>query len=335
MTCLDDNQLAAMVAGTLSPTERADAEAHIETCAACRQLVVAMLKGERDDTGLSRADTVPSQAPVQPAAGRTLGRYVLLDVIGAGGMGVVYSAYDPVLERKVALKLVRKERGAPAEVESRLMREGKSIAQLAHQNIVSVFDMGSSDGQVFVAMELVGGGSLKKWLRDGPRHWREVLEKFVAAGDGLAAAHKAGIVHRDFKPENVLVGEDGRVRVTDFGLASSVGILPELQAPSPGTLDVRLTQSGAVMGTPAYMAPEQHQASVADARSDQFSYCVALWEALYGVRPYTAGSSGEPWRFVEPPPDVRVPPWVRRAVERGLSLDRAGRWPSMEPLVAA
>jgi len=336
MAHLDDNAVAAMMGGTLSAAERAEAEKHIETCADCRQLVAAVLIGERDEKSLSSADTVPSVAPVAPAAGRQLGRYVLLEVIGAGGMGVVYSAYDPVLERKVALKLVRKERGAPsAEIENRLMREGKSIAQLQHQNIVSVFDMGASDGQVYVAMELVGGGSLKKWLHEGPRHWREVLEKFIAAGEGLTAAHRAGIVHRDFKPENVLVGEDGRVRVTDFGLASSVGLTPE-PAASPGGLDVRLTQSGAVMGTPAYMAPEQHEAAQADARADQFSFCVALWEGLYGARPYAAGGKpGEPWRLVEPPPTANVPPWVRRAVQRGLSLDREHRWPSMEPLVAA
>ncbi len=336
MPCLDDNALAALMGNTMSPAERAAAEAHIETCASCRQLVAAMLKGERDEKNLSNADTAPSVAPIEPAAGRTLGRYVLLDVIGAGGMGVVYAAYDPVLERKVALKLVRKERGPAPEIEERLMREGKSIAQLQHQNIVSVFDMGASDGQVYVAMELVGGGSLKKWLRDGPRPWREVLEKFIAAGEGLAAAHRAGIVHRDFKPENVLVGEDGRVRVTDFGLASSVGLVVDPAAASPGTLDVRLTQSGAVLGTPAYMAPEQHEAAQPDARSDQFSFCVALWEGLYGARPYAAGGKpSEPWRLVEPPASASVPPWVRRAVQRGLSLERGGRWPSMELLVDA
>ncbi|MBK7864939.1 MAG: serine/threonine protein kinase [Archangiaceae bacterium] len=332
---LDDNTVAAMMGGTLSASERVGVEQHIEACESCRQLIAAMLKGARAEQPLSMADTVPSTAPIAPAAGRRLGRYQLLEAIGAGGMGVVYAAYDPVLERKVALKLVRGD-AAAAEVTERLLREGKSIAQLSHPNIVSVFDMGQSDGQVFVAMELVGGGSLKTWLRRAPRAWPEVLEKFTAAGQGLAAAHRAGLVHRDFKPENVLIGDDGRVRVTDFGLASAAGVVP-LPAPGSGSdpADPRLTRSGAVLGTPAYMAPEQLRAREADARSDQFSFCVALWEALFGVRPFAPATLAEPLRFVEPPPEVRVPPWLRRALQRGLQPEPEQRYESMEALLAA
>jgi tetratricopeptide (TPR) repeat protein len=332
---LDDNTVAALMGGTLTAGERSELEHHIETCASCRELVAALLKGAREEQSVSTADTVPSTAPVAPAAGRKLkDRYLLIEAIGAGGMGVVYSAYDPVLERKVALKLVRGDPSAP-EVTERLLREGKSIAQLSHPNIVSVFDMGTSDGQVFVAMELVGGGSLKKWLKERPRAWPEVLEKLLAAAHGLAAAHRANLVHRDFKPENVLVGNDGRVRVTDFGLASAAGA-PALGAlPAPPSGEERLTLSGAVLGTPAYMAPEQHQGGAADARSDQFSFCVTLWEALFGTRPYQRSAPSAPLTFVEPPPEARVPPWLRRAVQRGLELEPDRRYGSMEALIAA
>src|SRR5581483_9051057 len=233
MACLDDNTLAAFLGGTLSTADRAEVERHVETCPACRALVAELLKQERSTSGEPN-DTLPSSRPRSsaPKPGRAIGRYVLQELIGQGGMGAVYSAYDPVLERKVALKLVRGERhaGGLSEVKERLLREGKSIAQLSHPNIVAVFDMGTSEGEVYVAMELVEGGSLRQWLTSAPRHWREVLERFIAAGQGLAAAHRAGLVHRDFKPENVLVGKDGRVRVTDFGLAASVPV----PSPKPG-----------------------------------------------------------------------------------------------------
>ncbi len=354
MACLDDNTVAAFMAGTLSAAARREVELHVEGCADCRQLLAVLMRGDREESSDSTGPTLPSAMTTEPSPmlvrGQQLGRYLLLESIGAGGMGVVYAAYDPVLERKVAVKVVRGGGGPEAleEVRVRLQREGKSIAQLAHPNIVAVFDMGTSDGQVYVAMELVEGGSLKQWLREAKRPWREVLQKFLAAGHGLAAAHRAGLAHRDFKPENVLIGKDGRVRVTDFGLASSASastalLLPLLPLPSSppgepgerGNLDARLTRSGALLGTPAYMAPEQYAGRGADTLSDQFSFCVALWEAVFGERPYTPDVDPTKWKFVEPPPNTNVPPWLKRALLRGLSLTPSERSPTMEVLLLA
>jgi tetratricopeptide (TPR) repeat protein len=337
MACLDDNTLAAFLGGTLSTADRAEVERHVETCPTCRALVAELLKQERSTSGEPN-DTLPSSQPrpSAPKPGRAIGRYVLQELIGQGGMGAVYSAYDPVLERKVALKLVRGERhlGGLSEVKERLLREGKSIAQLSHPNIVAVFDMGTSEGEVYVAMELVEGGSLRQWLTSAPRHWREVLERFIAAGQGLAAAHRAGLVHRDFKPENVLVGVDGRVRVTDFGLAASVPVPSPRPGPAPA--DPRLTQDGGVVGTPAYMAPEQYDGREATALSDQFSFCVALWEALLGARPYAPRvEDGTLQRVGGQAESAPVPVWLLRAVDRGLSLDPKQRYPSMEAVLEA
>jgi tetratricopeptide (TPR) repeat protein len=337
MSHLDDNTLAAFTAGTLSLTERTEAERHVETCAECRALVAQMLKHER--SSLEPVDTLPSpQARPAPKSGQAVGRYELGAVLGQGGMGIVYEAFDPVLERKVALKLVRSERHASGlhEVKERLLREGKSIAQLAHPNIVTVFDMGTSDDEVYVAMELVAGGSLRTWLNAEPRAWRDVLERFVAAGEGLAAAHEKGLVHRDFKPENVLLGTDGRVRVSDFGLASSVPAPVARPAPIVTTpVEPRLTQEGAVLGTPAYMAPEQLDGRDATALSDQFSFCVALWEALTGARPYAPNVQDGSLQRVPTRSDAVAPAWLLRAVDRGLSLDAKDRYPSVRALLDA
>src|SRR5215470_6274154 len=203
--------------------------------------------------------------------GTRFGRYEVLRHAGAGGMGDVYAAYDPELERNVALKLLRP--GTAGARAAELKREAQALARLAHANVVAVHDVGTSDGQVYVAMELVEGPTLRAWLAEKPRTAVEILAVFDAAGQGLSAAHGAGLVHRDFKPENVLLGADGRARVTDFGLAVAAGAAGELAGSVP------------------YMAPEQLQGEAVDARADQFAFAVALYEALYGERPF-AGSTG-------------------------------------------
>jgi tetratricopeptide (TPR) repeat protein len=282
--------------------------------------------------------------------GGTVGRYVVLDRIGSGGMGVVYAAYDPELDRKLALKLLLPElpgRGQVSEGHgSRLLREAQAMAKLSHPNVVTVHDVSNEDGRICIAMEFVEGGSLRQWMTEKPRGWREVLAMFEGAARGLAAAHAQGIVHRDFKPDNVMVDRHGRARVMDFGLARMSGSLPVLEPADlkaharTSASDVELTQIGAVMGTPAYMSPEQFLGAATDGRSDQFGFCVALWEGLYGSRPHRGEtfndlalriSTGE----LETPTRSDVPTWVRNVVARGLRPDPAERWPSMEALLDA
>ncbi|HSG40156.1 MAG TPA: serine/threonine-protein kinase [Thermoanaerobaculia bacterium] len=254
------------------------------------------------------------------------GRYVILDCVGKGGMGVVYSAYDPELDRKVAVKLLRADRmHGRSSGRLRLLREAQAIARLSHPNVITVHDAGSCGDRVFIAMEYVEGRTLRDWLEKERPSWREVLDRFLLAGRGLAAAHDAGLIHRDFKPDNVLLARDGRVRVVDFGLARVAGEPEEAREEESGSgalLDSPLTQAGVALGTPAYMAPEQLRGEASDARSDQFSFCVALWEALYGQRPPGADSAG-----------TRVPSRLREALLRGLSSDPSRRYPSMGDLL--
>ena len=289
--------------------------------------------------------------------GTRLGRYVVLEEIGAGGMGMVFAAYDPELNRKVALKLMKPTQRERAKKRGRLLKEAQALAKLAHPNVITVYDVGTLDDRVFVAMELVEGDTLKGWLKKKKRKWDEILSVFVPAGRGLQAAHAAGLIHRDFKPDNVLIGGDGRVRVMDFGLARPApgaestsldpdrGLDDEPDDAVPeddGASDVAeplLTQTGSIMGTPAYMAPEQHMGKVTDARSDQFSFCTALYHGLYGERPFDGDDAGTltkqklEGKIADPPAGVSVPGWVRRAVLRGLQADPEARWPSMEELL--
>jgi tetratricopeptide (TPR) repeat protein/predicted Ser/Thr protein kinase len=294
--------------------------------------------------------------------GASVGRYRVLERVGAGGMGVVYAAFDPELERKVALKFLRHDLGggeAQQQFEARLRREAQAMAKLAHPNVAAVHDVGHYGGRVFVAMEFIEGPTLGRWLAQGPRPMRQVLETFAAAGRGLAAAHAAGLVHRDVKPENVLVGDDGRVRVVDFGLVradagaetAAGGDEPTGAGEPMGGGEsaggpalspaLGLTVAGAIMGTPAYMAPEQHRGREADAKSDQFSFCVALYEALYGERPFAGRTLDElraavlAGRVRPAPRGARVPGWLRRVLGRGLSVAPEGRFASMAALLAA
>jgi eukaryotic-like serine/threonine-protein kinase len=392
------------------------------------------------------------------ARGESIGRYLILGLLGKGGMGEVYAAYDPELDRKIALKLLRGQSTTgvdPSEGRTRLLREAQAIARLSDPNVVVVYDVGMFDNRVFLAMEFVDGNTLGYWLQSKPRTWREVVANFMAAGRGLASAHRAGVVHRDFKPDNVMIGRDGKVRVMDFGLARSIdadsgekppGESPEIAATpaglvgnevasalrrlpgeseagsalrrlsgavqsvpssprelsrassstanvpaSPGglsgipsetsrgartgagltsdmigewelddkatrdlarcaagiqtaiptsALNSPLTVTGAMMGTPAYMAPEQFRGTTIDARADQFSFCVALYEGLYGERPFEGKNIQElsanvmAGRVRQAPVKSRVPGWLRRVLLRGLRVERAERHSSMDVLLA-
>ena len=330
--------------------------------------------------------------------GATIGRYVIISLVGRGAMGEVYAAYDPELDRKVAVKLLRashQHSGTESDAKARLLREAQAIARLSHPNVIVVHDVGSIADRVFLAMEFIDGHTLGYWLRAATRSWRDVLGVFVPAGRGLAAAHASHLVHRDFKLENVMLGRDEKVRVMDFGMARedrvstddppmSAGAATGAANPAPGSswtaagpadldatrvvpppfatstgggqkasgfdpvasrpsspMATELTQTGALMGTPAYMAPEQFAGQQADARSDQFSFCVALYEALYGERPFKGDSFNALAEHVlagnvRPAPDgTAVPGWLRRVVVRGLRRNPDERWPSMDQLIEA
>jgi eukaryotic-like serine/threonine-protein kinase len=352
--CPDENALAGFASGTLSGPNASRVEAHLDGCADCRALVAAVA-AERSTPEAASAETrldtgaptlLGTGASAQPRElegpalrpGEVLGRYVISGGLGAGGMGVVYAAEDPRLGRRVALKLLRSARAdAAGERQARLEREAQAMARLSHPNVLPVFDMGVEGGQVFLAMELVEGSNLAEWLRQRERPWREVLGLFLEAGRGLAAAHRAGLVHRDFKPANVLVGTDGRPRVTDFGLVRVDAAWEEAGAAlAAGDSERTLTRAGSVPGTPAYMSPEQLAGHPVDARGDQFSFCVALYEALNGVRPFAADAPAESrWRLRRSERSPRLPGRVRAALARGLALEPAERFASMEALLDA
>ena len=294
-------------------------------------------------------DSPPGRSGSHGEDPERIGRFKVLKRLGSGGMGVVYSAYDPELDRKVAIKLLRPDLIAGLQGSSgtsRLQREAQAMARLNHPHVATVHEVGTHEEQVFVAMEFVDGGTLREWLETERPH-AEVLTKYIDAGSGLAAAHAAGIVHRDFKPDNVMIDREGRVRVMDFGLSRAHGV-GELDGTAEGSsttlprdidpMATPLTETGAIMGTPAYMAPEQHQGRAADERSDQFTFCVSLYEGLCGVRPFEGKTYPELVANVVAgkirPAPSGVPRRLLGVIERGLAVDPAERYPSMDDLLA-
>jgi tRNA A-37 threonylcarbamoyl transferase component Bud32/ABC-type branched-subunit amino acid transport system substrate-binding protein len=307
--------------------------------------------GGTDTTQGSTSSNDDDDAQITLAPGARIGRYVVIERLGAGAMGTVYAARDPALDRRVALKLIRARVAGPV-VEARLLREAQAMARLSHPDVISVFDAGRDGEHLYIAMEIVDGGTLRDWAHGKRRTWREVLAVYLRAARGLAHAHEAGLVHRDFKPDNVLVGRDGRVRVTDFGLARDDQAAAlrggGVRSTSPHAIDVEgstlatsLTRTGALVGTPVYMAPEQLVGLDVDARSDVYSFCVALYEALYGERPF-GGDSMQALTTAKLDADVRpapagskVPARLRRALLVGLRPRAEDRYPSMTALIAA
>ncbi len=296
MTCAGNNTVAALLAGAIDATAAHDLEVHLDACASCRQLVADLGRG------LSAiGDARGGSGERLPRAGEQVGRYTIKRVVGVGGMGVVYEAHDAALDRRVAVKLLRPD----LVDDTQLLVEAQAMARLQHANIAVIHDVGSFRGQLYLCMEYVDGATLRAWLAERSRSWREIVATFAAAGRGLAYVHAAGLVHLDFKPDNVLVSrselatEVGRRRVvvTDFGLARMVG------AHEPRM----------VMGTPAYMAPEQKRGAATDQRTDQYGFCAALREAL--------GDAG--------------PAWLRRVLARGLAERPVDRYASMAALLAA
>jgi serine/threonine protein kinase/tetratricopeptide (TPR) repeat protein len=325
MDCPDDNAILGFVERTLPPGDRERVAQHVDGCPACFAIV----------TDFSRT----AGEPEPDRAGDPSRRYVLLSTLGAGGMGVVHAAFDRELDRKVALKFLSPASGEePARARSRLQREAQALAKLSHPNVVTVYEVGVLDGEVFVAMELVDGVTLREWLARAPRSTKEIVAILLQAGEGLAAAHRAGFIHRDFKPENVLVGNDGRVRVTDFGLARALdkAARPAREAePAEGAgvaaEGVALTRTGVNAGTPAYMAPEQATGGVADARTDLYSYCVTLHEAVTGARPADRAHDAHDAHGGKA--KRQAPAWLDRILARGLRERPEERWPSMRELL--
>lgn len=318
-------------------------------------------------TDPSALPTLDASSPgEQPPASRSLagrlrkptqiGQYQILEVVGAGGMGIVCSAYDRQLDRKVAIKLIRDEVSEPDRAyvrRVRLLREAQALAKLSHPNVVVVHDVGSHDGTIYMAMEFVEGRDLARWLAEERPSWSEIIEHYICAAEGLAAAHRRGITHRDFKPQNVLVGNDGRVRVADFGLAKAHELVEAESADGAGdSAEVlrgsggmetsgseRLTHADRCMGTPAYMAPETVLGEGATPASDQFSFGVSLYESLYGALPFGEGE-GAIWKAAEgtlpeSPKDAAVPRWVHSILSRMLLPRPAQRYPSMDAVIAA
>ena len=290
--------------------------------------------------------------------GEAIGRYLVLDRIGAGAMGVVFAAYDPELDRKVAIKVLHLRREGE-EAQARLVREAQALARVTHAGVVAVHDVGVHEGRVFLAMEYVEGQTLRSFLADPERGLDERLKVMIAAGEGLAAAHAAGLVHRDFKPDNVMISARGEVKVMDFGLArardggssgvvdlvtGSLGAAASETSSSPTAKLAaagELTEVGAVVGTPAYMAPEQLSGLAADARSDQFAFAVTVHEALFGLRPFSGANLAalalaiSEGRIDEGGNPRKVPAWLRKVVLRGLASEPSERWPNLEAMLRA
>jgi eukaryotic-like serine/threonine-protein kinase len=319
-----------------------------------------------NETLLERSVTAAAPVAAESLEGqdRPGSRYTLLEPLGRGAAGVVYAAYDAKLDRRVAVKLL-KGRGAGGEAGARLIREARALARLAHPNVAQVYDVGQyrsgelvpslpelNDEEelpaargVYIILELIDGESLRQWLRRAPRSWKEVLAILCSCAEGLAAAHDVGLVHRDFKPANVLLGADGRPRVVDFGLARAGVPLDSADSQSPmvgsdsGGSNLSLTHSGTVLGTPSYMSPEQHRAEEATPAADQYAFCVVLYEALCGRRPFHGQTLDELRRQKEsevatiPAPGVHVPRWVWPILRRGFAADPERRFPSMRALL--
>lgn len=289
-----------------------------------------------------------------------IGRYVVLRELGQGGMGVVYSAYDPDLDRKIALKVVRDDVGMGTFGHNRIKQEAQAMARVAHPNVAHVYEVGeylSPQGRkIFIAMEFIAGESLEQWQSKAGTHTKASLDQclrlYAQAAAGLAAAHASGLIHRDFKPSNVLIGRDGRVRVLDFGLARTtdspsvdvdVDSQSDQRAEMPKSSRPRLTMVGSILGTPGYMAPEQLLGQEVDARSDQFSFCAALYEAIYQQLPYGSDHLEEYADSIlraslRPPPgrtgSVEVPLVIQQVLTKGLSIEPSARFLSLDALVA-
>ncbi len=333
MTCPADDELVRMVEGALGDASLAAIETHVDSCERCAALI-AELGAVGAVGGNASTHDASGKASITPRSSgrRTLASYQLDRRIAAGGMGEVWAAWDPSLEREVAVKLVHPERADDERERARLLREARALAKLAHPNVLAVYDVGEVDGELYLATELVSGDTLAS--RGGPSSdWRGVTRLYLQAARGLAAAHAVGLVHRDVKPANLLVGVDGRVRVADFGLAVRAAAIEATPSDAIAPTEPAVTMSGHIAGTPAYMAPEQRAGLPADARSDQFSLALALAEGIDGRRPSGGATVATLRAFfaerrkVEPELDA-----LCVVIARALCADPDARYPAMTEL---
>ncbi|WP_437686630.1 serine/threonine-protein kinase [Sorangium sp. So ce176] len=354
---LDPSEVEALFEAAIDRPTHDDRRAFLEArCAGRPELfreVWSLLRcdGAQPDGFLNGAAVALRARDEALSPGARVGRFTVLDRAGQGGMGIVYAAYDPELDRRVALKLIAPGTFDP-EGRSRLVREAQAMARLSHPNVVPIYEIGEHGRGVFVAMEFVDGRTLRDLSREPPRAWEAVLAAGIEAGRGLAAAHREGLVHRDVKPDNILIGKDGRARIADFGLARpqheadwllaggrSAGVPGSGSLRGGGSLHAPLTAGSAFMGTPAYMAPEQAERVPATSRSDQWSFCATLYEALYGELPFEGEdlharldrARRDLLRLATP--GSKVPLWVRDALARGLRARPEERWPTLDDLL--
>jgi serine/threonine protein kinase/tetratricopeptide (TPR) repeat protein len=354
MDCPSPSQLEALATSATSPEMQALRD-HVQHCERCLAISLESNGVGFDDTVAPlpvfnarppRRKSSPASSPLVAAPNRApslepgtrIGRYVILQKLGEGAMGEVYIAHDPELDRKVAVKILSASHAEAEDAASRvrLLREAQALAQLSHPSVVAVHDVGTYDGRVFLAMEFIDGITLEEWLKEGKRSWREIVQVLAAAGHGLAGAHAKNIIHRDFKPANVLIARDGRVRVLDFGLARS----SDSSEPPPADIEdtpsgrswlySELSRAGSISGTPKYMSPEQLKGR-SDARSDQFSFCFVLYEALFGEPPFQMLDRSHPPSV---PKNTKVPRWLSRTVVKGLAANPSARHADMNELLS-
>ena len=323
MSCPEVDDLLDFADGRASRTMMARIEAHLDECRDCRDAL---------------ADAVAEDRPVGGAAPERVDRYEVRGSIGRGAMGSVYEGWDPDLERRIAVKLVATPGSGETGSIGRLAREAQALAAVSHPNIVEVFEVGEHEGELFVAMELIRGTTLREWIAERPPV-AEVVDVFAQAAAALDAAHEAGVIHRDFKPDNVMITEDGRVKVLDFGLARMTEAPTTEPRATSSFSDLRLTQCGTVLGTPAYMAPEQHAGEHVGTAGDQFAFCVSLYEALVGKRPFDGATMHElleaKCRGIPRLAGRRLPARLRRVLSTGLAAEPEQRFASMASLRAA
>jgi serine/threonine protein kinase len=341
--CPDADGMVAFVERRLGEGEMTRYEEHFASCDPCRHVLCEYAKAFVDEGTLLPGEEDEQEPAAGLEIGSAVGRYVVLDCLGRGAMGVVYLAHDPSMERKVALKLVApaNDAGGSSPTRARLLREARALAKLSHPNVVAGYDVGTHEGCVFVAMEYVEGMTLDRWLA-APRPLPDRLDIILQAGRGIAAAHAVGLVHRDLKPANIMVGDDGRVRVLDFGLARTEHAASVERMADPleaMALDATATRTGTVLGTPRYMAPEQYLQARADSRSDQFSFAVTAFEVLYGERPFDARDFAElkaciaAGRIRPPSRAAGVTRRTHQALVRALSFEPGRRFAKLEDLL--